>query len=109
MDWHRASWDCTSCAHDRRGQQRPDYRESAHSNGGDTGSGAVNDSRCVNAGTLVLWTAGRGAWSIASEKRAVMRGDDDIHWANRSEHLLSRRLVAPLTRATIMFRSVKTE
>ena len=36
-------------------------------------------------------------------------GGDDIHWANRSEHLLSRRLVAPLGRTTIMFSSVKTE
>ena len=27
--------------------------------------------------TLVLWTAGRGAWSIASVKRARVRGDDE--------------------------------
>ena len=55
------------------------------------------------------WIAGRGAWSIAPVKRARMRGDDDMHWANRSEHLLSRRLVAPLSRTSIMFSSVKTE
>ena len=52
---------------------------------------------------------GRGAWSIASVKRARMRSDNDIHWANRSEDLLSRRLVAPLSRPSIMFSSVKTE
>ena len=50
--------------------------------------------------TLVLWTA---------VKRARMRGDDDIHWANRSEHLLSRRLVARLSRTSIMLSSMKTE
>ena len=59
--------------------------------------------------TLGFRTAWRGAWSIASEERAPMRGDGDIHWANRSEYLMSRRLVAPLRRTTIMFSSVKTE
>ena len=57
---------------------------------------------------LVLWTTGRGVWSIASEKEARMRGDNYILGANRLEHLLSRRLGAPLSRTSIMFNSVKT-
>ena len=76
-----------------------------------TPKGALSDRVRENgvrmACTLVLWNVGRGAWSIASVKRARMRGDDDIHWANRSEHLLYRRLVAPLSQTTIMFSSVK--
>ena len=34
---------------------------------------------------------------------------DDIHWTNRSEHLLSRRRVAPVSRISFMFSSVNTE
>ena len=59
--------------------------------------------------TFVLWTAGRGAWSIASVNWARMRADDDIYWANRSEHLLTRGPVAPLNRTTVIFSSVNTE
>ena len=44
-------------------------------------------------------------WSIASEKRARMRGDCDIHWGNRPYHLLSRTLLAALSQTTIMFSS----
>ena len=73
--------------------------------------GCGKEGLCIRrmACTLVLWTTGRGAWSIASVKRARMRGDDDIHWANKSEHLRSRRLLAPMSRTSIMLSSVKTE
>ena len=58
---------------------------------------------------LVLLTAGRGAWSIASDKWSRMRVDDDIHWANGSEHFLSRRRVPLVSRTSLMVRCVKTE
>ena len=58
---------------------------------------------CRQQSSLVGTSRGSGV------KRARMRGDDDIHWANRSEHLLSRRLVAPLSRTSLMLSSVKTE
>ena len=76
---------------------------------GRRGAGRRASAYVRMACTLVLWTAGRGAWSITSVKQARMREDDDIHGANRSEHLLSRRLVAPLSPTSIMFSSVKTE
>ena len=34
---------------------------------------------------------------MASEKRAELRGDTDIHWANRSAHLPSLRLVGAVS------------
>ena len=58
--------------------------------------------------TLLLCPARRGVWSIAPGKRA-WRGDNDIYLANSSEYLLPRTLVAPLSRASIIFSSVNTE
>ena len=51
--------------------------------GGDLAEGCAGASTYVRmACTLVLWTVGRGAWSIASVKQARIRGGNDIHWAN---------------------------
>ena len=38
--------------------------------------------------------------SMASKNQALMRGDDAIHWASRSAHLLSQREVALLRSGT---------
>ena len=59
MDWHRAGRDCTYCAHDRRGQQRPDDGASAHSTGWDNASGAVNDLHVASNWSCVGMPWGR--------------------------------------------------
>ena len=62
LDRHRqrAGRDCTYCAHDHRGQQRPDYGGSAHSTGGDNASGAVNDFQVASNWSRVGMGCGKG-------------------------------------------------
>ena len=61
IDWHKAGWDCTYCAHDRRGRQRPDDGGSAHSTGGDNASGAVNDVHVASNWSRVGMGRGKGS------------------------------------------------
>ena len=61
MDWHRAGRDCTYCAHDRRGHQRPDDGGSAHSTGGDNASKAVNHFHVASNWSRVGMGRGKGS------------------------------------------------
>ena len=61
IGWHSAGQDCTYCAHDRRGQQRPDNGGSAHSTVGDSASGAVNDYHVASNWFRVGMGRGKGS------------------------------------------------
>ena len=60
MDLHRVGRDGTYCAHDRRGQQRPDGGGSAHSTDGENASGAVNDFHVASKWSGVGMGRGKG-------------------------------------------------
>ena len=61
MDLHRAGRDCTHCAHDHRGQERPDDAGSAHSTRWDNASGAVNDFYIASNWSRVGMGRGKGS------------------------------------------------
>ena len=69
IDWHRAGRDCTYCAHDRKGQQRPDHGGSAHSTGGDNASGVVNNFHVASNLFLVGMGRGKGSQVRACRRR----------------------------------------